>query len=235
VLPDVEVMSAANKPAAIAALLLAGGASSRMGQPKQLLPYQGRTLLRHTTETALSAGCAPVVLVTGAEHAALMAEVSDLPVIVAHNADWPAGMGTSIGAGIEVLLKDEQHPASEAVLILLADQPLVTPAQLSRLIATWQTSGQPAAAAAYAGGVGVPALFERSLWPRLLTLPPASGAKPLLSSLGSQVAALLFPSAAIDVDTPAQYQQLISQQPEAKTDDLAAASPGSSRCNSNSA
>ncbi|RTQ52114.1 nucleotidyltransferase family protein [Hymenobacter gummosus] len=194
-------------PAPIPAVLLAAGASSRMGQPKQLLPYQGRTLLRHAAETALAAGCSPVVIVTGAVHAALAAEVRDLPVQLIHNEVWEAGLGTSIGVGVRAL--EELAPEAAAVLLLLTDQPLVTPALLGELLTAWQQSGLPVATA-YADTVGVPAIFGRLVWPQLLALPAAAGAKPLLAKLGDELATVPFPAAAVDVDTPEQYRQLLA-------------------------
>ena len=87
--PPLANPSSATAPAAaagpVALLLLAAGASTRMGRPKQLLPYHGRSLLRHAAETAAASGCAPIVLVTGALHEELAAEVAGLSVQVVHN------------------------------------------------------------------------------------------------------------------------------------------------------
>ncbi|GAB3824099.1 nucleotidyltransferase family protein [Hymenobacter jeollabukensis] len=195
----------------IPAVLLAAGASTRMGQPKQLLPYQGRTLLRRAAETALAAGCAPVIIVTGALHQELVAEVADLPVQLVHNAVWEAGLGTSIGVGVQAV--EEAAPEAAAVLIMLTDQPLVTPELLRELLKEWQQSGLPVATG-YASSVGVPAVFGRLVWPQLLALPAAAGAKLLLQRLGDELAVVPFPAAALDVDTPEQYQQLLGEAPE---------------------
>ncbi|MFC7666147.1 NTP transferase domain-containing protein [Hymenobacter humi] len=116
------------QPGTVALLLLAAGASTRMGQPKQLLPYRGRTLLRHAAETAVATGCRPVVLVTGAVHDALAAEIADLPIQVIHNPEWKTGMASSIRAG--VIAAAQFQPT--AYLIMLSDQPLVTPELLHR-------------------------------------------------------------------------------------------------------
>lgn len=190
----------------IAAVLLAAGASTRMGQPKQLLPYQGRSLLRRAAETALAAGCQPVIIVTGALHQELGADVAGLPVRLVHNAVWEAGPGTSIGVGVKAV--EDYAPEAAAVLVLLSDQPLITAAHLRALLAGWQQSGLPVATG-YAGTVGVPAVFGLPLWPQLLALPAAAGAKPLLQRLGDELGVVPFPAAATDVDTPEQYQQLL--------------------------
>ncbi|OON67046.1 NTP transferase domain-containing protein [Hymenobacter sp. CRA2] len=195
----------------IAAVLLAAGASTRMGQPKQLLPYQGSTLLRRAAETALAAGCQPVVVVTGALHAELAAEVRDLPVLLEHNDVWEAGIGTSIGVGVRAV--EKSAPEAAAVLVMLSDQPLVTPALLGQLLTAWRQSGLPVATT-YADAVGVPAVFGRMVWPQLLALPATAGAKPLLQRLGDELALISFPPAATDVDTPEQYAALLSETTE---------------------
>ncbi|HEX8656430.1 MAG TPA: NTP transferase domain-containing protein, partial [Hymenobacter sp.] len=105
--------SGASAPGAtgpVALLLLAAGASARMGQPKQLLPYRGRTLLRHAAETAVASGCAPLVLVTGAIHEALVGEVADLPMRIVHNPVWQTGLASSIQAGLAAV--SDAQPAA---------------------------------------------------------------------------------------------------------------------------
>ncbi|MDB5269424.1 MAG: hypothetical protein JWP58_2464 [Hymenobacter sp.] len=193
----------------VALLLLAAGASTRMGRPKQLLPYHGRTLLRHAAETAVASGCAPIVLVTGALHEALVAEVSGLPIQAIHNPDWETGMASSIRAGLSALA--EPQPA--AVLIMLTDQPLVTPELLQELIARQQQTQAPIVAAAYGGTLGVPAVFAQSLLPELLRLQGQQGAGRLIASLGAAVGRVPFPEGLLDVDTPAQYAALLAQPP----------------------
>ena len=93
-----------------------------MGRPKQLLPYRGRTLLRHAAETAVASGCGPIVLVTGALNEALAAEVAGLPIQAVHNSDWETGMASSIRAGLAAV----EAAQPRAVLIMLSDQPHLT-------------------------------------------------------------------------------------------------------------
>jgi len=198
--------TAPDNSGAVALLLLAAGASARMGQPKQLLPYRGRTLLRHAAETAVASGCAPVVLVTGAVHEALAAEVADLPVRVIHNSAWQTGMASSIRVGLAAAA--EAHPT--AYLITLSDQPLVTPELLRQLIAQQQQTQAPVVAAAYGDALGVPAVFHRTLLPALHQLQGAQGANRLIASLGAAVGRVPFPAGLLDVDTPEQYAALIA-------------------------
>ena len=190
---------------AVALLLLAAGASTRMGRPKQLLPYQGRTLLRHAAETAAATGCAPLVLVTGALHDELVAEVAGLPIRPVHNPEWATGMASSIRAGLGALT--EAPPA--AVLIMLTDQPLVTPELLRQLIARQQHTQAPIVAAAYGDTLGVPAVFAAALLPELMLLQGQAGAGRLIASRGAAVGRVPFPAGLLDVDTPAQYAALV--------------------------
>ena len=190
-----------------ALLLLAAGASVRMGQPKQLLSYRGRTLLRHAAETAAATGCAPLVLVTGALHEELAAEVAGLPFQVVHNAEWETGMASSIRAGLAAV--GEAKP--DAVLIMLSDQPLVTPALLRQLLAEQLLTNAPAVAAAYGETLGVPAVFGRAALPALLQLTGAQGAARLLAGLGAAAGRVLFPEGLVDVDTPEQYAALLAK------------------------
>lgn len=199
---------APDTPGAVALLLLAAGASTRMGRPKQLLPYRGRTLLRHAAETALASGCAPVVLVTGAVHEALAAEVADLPVRVVHNPAWPTGLASSIQVGLAAAT--ETQPA--AYLIMLSDQPHVTPELLRQLVAHQQQTLAPVVAAAYGDALGVPAVFDQTLLPALHQLQGAQGANRLIASLGAAVGQVPFPAGLLDVDTPEQYAALMNME-----------------------
>ena len=202
-----DSISSATAPASagpVALLLLAAGASTRMGRPKQLLPYHGRTLLRHAAETAVASGCTPIVLVTGALHEALVAEVSGLPIQAIHNPKWETGMASSIRVGLSALA--EIRPA--AVLIMLTDQPLVTPELLQELIARQQQSQAPIVAAAYGDTLGVPAVFAQTMLPELLKLQGQQGAGRLIASLDVAVGRVAFPEGLLDVDTPEDYANL---------------------------
>lgn len=191
----------------VAALVLAAGNSSRLGQPKQLLIYQNETLLHRAVRTALTAGYAPVVVVTGALDAELRHAVADLPCQAVHNPDWAAGMGASIRAGLAAL-----GPAATAVLVISSDQPLIEAGQLAALVQHQQATGAPAVAAAYADAFGIPALFTTSALADLHNIRPEQGAKPLLARYGPALALVPMPDAAFDVDTPAAYQALLAHR-----------------------
>lgn len=195
-----------------AVLLLAAGASTRLGRPKQLLPYQGKTLLRRAAETAVAAaGASPVVVVTGAIHAPLLPELASLPVQVHHCPEWAAGMGASLKAGLRCL--EAWQPLEAGITVMLCDQPHVTPALLQQLGQAAQT-GHPMAAAEYAGVVGAPAFFGPAALGLLRQLADEAGAGQLLRRHQAMVAPVPFPAGLLDVDTEAQYAALLSQLPE---------------------
>ena len=206
--PVISPNATASAPAgSVALLLLAAGASTRMGQPKQLLPYHGRTLLRHAAETAVATSCAPIVLVTGALHEALVTEITDLPIQATHNPAWQTGMASSIRTGLAAVAQAQPS----AILIMLTDQPLVTPQLLQQLITRQQQTQAPIVAAAYGDTVGVPAVFDQTMISRLLQLQGQQGAARLIASLGAAVGRVPFPAGLLDVDTPEQYAALLKR------------------------
>lgn len=192
----------------LAVVVLAAGGSSRMGSPKQLLPVGGTSLLRRATLAAVSAAASgPVVVVLGPEPDRMRVEVANLPVIVAENADWVLGMGGSIRVGVAAALA--VGPSVRAVLVTLCDQPDVGAVALADLVAAFDRGPHPIAAAGYAGTVGVPAAFGHPLFARLLALPPDAGAKALLR--GPDVTVVPLAAAAADVDTPAEYRDVLAR------------------------
>jgi molybdenum cofactor cytidylyltransferase len=195
----------------IALLLLAAGGSSRMGRPKQLLTYQGQSLLRRAAETALATPCRPIIAVLGAAADQSRAELTDLTLHTSENSNWPSGMGSSIKLGLRRAL--ELEPDSDAILITLCDQPLITPADLARLIDAHRTSPHAIVATRYPNSPGVPALFPRPTFPDLLALNDAAGAKSLLLSAGNSLLQIEILAALTDVDTPSDYARLTPPQP----------------------
>jgi len=187
-------------------VLLAAGRSQRMGSPKQLLDVGGSPMLRRAAQSALASRCRPVVVVCGASAATVSRAVADLDVQVVRNADWEQGIGTSIRCGIEAISMSDV----DAVVLALADQPLLTAGAFDRLVGTWRSTGVPIVASEYGDTLGVPALFDRSFFADLLALPPDQGCKVLVMR---QPAAALgrcpCPEAEIDIDTPDEYARLL--------------------------
>lgn len=199
------------KDAVPAIILLAAGASVRLGQPKQLVQFQGQSLLRRAAETAVAAAAGlPVLVVTGALHQGLLPELVDLPVQAVHCQEWEQGMGASLKTGLTQLSALVSSPTD--CTIMLCDQPLVTPELLHQLAAMHQQTGQPIVASAYDDTVGVPVFFAASMLPLLLALPDAAGAGQVLRQHAELVTTVEFPDGAFDVDTPEQLAALRARE-----------------------
>jgi molybdenum cofactor cytidylyltransferase len=184
--------------AGIALILLAAGASTRLGRPKQLLLFRGRSLLRHATETALGSVCRPVVVVLGALADPLQTELTALPVTVAMNPAWAEGMAKSIRAGLKEV--SSKTPGPDAVVIMLCDQPLITAGMLDRLVIMHRSSGMGIVASEYKGALGAPALFARRYFPDLGALEGDQGARRIIVNHKADLARISLPEAAFDVD-----------------------------------
>jgi len=189
-----------------AVLILAAGASTRMGVAKQLLPYKGLSLLGHVVKAALDADCGPVFAVLGANSDAIRESLNATDVRFVLNAGWASGMGSSIGAGVAAIL--EQIPDLAALLVLLGDQPFIDAALIRRFFETSKRESEKIIAAAYDGTLGVPAVFPGKYFGELRKLNPAKGAKPLLERHAADIELIALETNP-DIDTPEVYRNLI--------------------------
>ena len=189
----------------VAGLILAAGASRRMGQPKQLLDWNGRPLVRAVAETALAGALEPLLVVVGHAQGQVLTALSGLPLTAVVNPDYAEGQSGSLRAGVGAL-----PPNTPAVLVLLGDQPFVTPAIVTALCDTWRESAAPIVAPLYQGRRGNPVLFARALFPELLAVSGDQGARALLAADPARVQLVPFDDARplADVDTPEDYQRL---------------------------
>ena len=160
------------------AIILAAGGSSRFGQPKQLLTFRGKTLLRTIVDAACKAGCSPVIVVTRNDDEKILQELAHVNAIKVQNKNWQRGIGSSIRIGVQALI--DQVPDVAAVLLLVCDQPAVDERVIERLFATRETTKKDIVASSYADTAGVPAVFNRSLLKELLALGDESGAKSII-------------------------------------------------------
>lgn len=191
----------------VGAILLAAGSSTRLGQPKQLLSWQGQSLLRHAATVALASGVSPLVVVLGSRADEIAPELDGLAVTPVINPDWEDGMGSSLQVGLRNL-RETTDP--EAVLVLLCDQPLVTPARLRTILQCHADAPRLAVASHYADGVlGPPCLFTRKLFPRLEALSGAQGARAVLGKLKNEgISRVPFPEGLMDVDTWEDWERV---------------------------
>ena len=191
-----------------AIIILAAGASTRMGRPKLLLTYGHRTLLRHAAETAAASICRPILVVLGAYANQLQGEIDDLPVRSVINEWWADGMGSSIQVGVGALNTYDRADSTEALVLMLCDQPYVTAAVINDLVTAYHLNGKGIIASEYAGTLGAPALFGREYFSELETLRGATGAKHIIAAHSSDVVPMPFPKGMTDIDTPEDYRQL---------------------------
>jgi molybdenum cofactor cytidylyltransferase len=191
-----------------AIIILAAGASTRMGRPKLLLTYGSRTLLRHAAETAAASICRPILVVLGAYANQLQCEIEDLPVRPVINEQWADGMGSSIQVSVEALNTYDRADSTEALILMLCDQPYVTAAVINDLVTAYHLNGKGIIASEYAGTLGAPTLFGREYFAELATMRGAAGAKHIIAAHASDVVPVPFPKGMMDIDTPEDYGQL---------------------------
>ena len=182
----------------VGGLLLAAGGSRRLGEPKQLLEFEGKTLLRRAAEALCESDCEPVIVVLGAEIERSKNEIDDLTISLVVNDEWERGMSSSIRGGLEKLLLLE--PEIDAVMITLCDQPFVTEEKIGLFIKEFERNRAPTIAAQYNDLLGVPALFSREIFDALLNLKGDKGARDLIRQTDSAIS-IDLPEAAFDIDT----------------------------------
>jgi molybdenum cofactor cytidylyltransferase len=179
------------------AVVLAAGASTRFGSPKQLVRIEGRPLLHTIVSRAVEIAGHSVTVVLGAHAEELSALLRHCPASVIVNREWSEGIGSSIRAGVARL------PGScDGVMILLGDQPGVSTDDLRRLAGAWRRQPELVAAAQYGSTTGVPAIFPRTMFADLASLRGDRGAQRLVHRNPDRLVRVRMPSAGLDVDTP---------------------------------
>jgi len=193
-------------PGRYGGIILAAGASSRMGRPKQLLEIGGQPLVVRAAAAALAAGLWPVIVVLGAHAEKIRPALARLPVLPVENAAWNEGMAASIRAGIGALQQFSR--AMDGAVVALCDQPAFSAETVARLVGAQVATGKGIAAARYLGRQGAPALFLQRHFAALAALTGEEGARALLNDSPAEVAAVDLPEMGLDLDTPADYAAL---------------------------
>jgi molybdenum cofactor cytidylyltransferase len=192
---------------ALAILILAAGSSSRMGQSKQKLLIEGKALLVHAVETALKSKAGKVTVVLGSEEEKHRQVLKGLPIALISNPGWQAGMGSSLKKGLQHVMSG--NPATEAILVMVCDQPLLQPDHLQSLVKQYRKTGSLIVASAYSNTAGVPAIFSHKLFNEILQLHDEEGAKKIIRQHAA--ATVDFPGGDVDLDTPEDYQNFLQQ------------------------
>lgn len=186
----------------IAAVILAAGASRRLGYPKQLIQLGGESLLRRTARLAVEARCTPVFVVLGFEAERICPELDGLPVYKLLNPDWTEGMGSSLRCGVEAA----QVAGSDGVLLLVCDQPRLSGEHLRALLTRYARGA--IAASAYDGQLGVPAVFAAGYYPELLELQGDRGARQVIENHTDVVQSVAWPEGAVDIDSAEHLREI---------------------------
>ncbi|MBL8908512.1 MAG: molybdopterin-binding/glycosyltransferase family 2 protein [Rhizobiales bacterium] len=198
----------AQKAPIIAAIVLAAGRSSRMGESKMLVDFRGKPLIRVTVEAVLGSAASPVVVVTGNQAEDVRAALDGLDVVIADNPDYAQGLSTSLRTGLAAL------PADVAgAVVCLGDMPLVEPAVIDRLIAAFSPAeGRLICVPTYDGKLGNPVLWGREFFAEMSQLSGDRGARSLLDAHGEQLVEVPVSGDAIlvDIDTPDVLERLRS-------------------------
>ena len=179
-------------------VILAAGASRRLGEPKQLLSYRGKTLISTAVETAMATGLEPLIVVLGAQIDSLISELEPYDLKIVVNEHWREGMSSSLRIGLEAAMMEGEM---EAIIFMVCDQPFVTPELLLELLERTSDESKLCVASKYGEVRGTPALFRKQLFPALFTLKGDAGARKLMEQYETQVDLVDFPLGIIDIDT----------------------------------
>ena len=190
-----------------AILILAAGESKRMGEPKQLLPYNNSTLLLHSIEQANNIKYSDVFIVIGAHFADVFKSIRGQKATILKNNNWEDGMGSSLSKGIELIKKKNNY---DRVLVTLADTPLVNTEHYEELISLSDATGKRIILTNYDEVSGVPAIFDKSLFNELSLLSHNEGAKPVVKKYKKEVLKMDSKTPFFDIDTKEAYQKLLN-------------------------
>ncbi len=190
----------------IGVLILAAGASRRLGQPKQLVKYKGQPLVYRITREALDAEIGHVTVVTGFKNEEIAREIKDLDVDVYFNPEWEEGIGSSIRNGLNHII--QLNPGTNAIIISMVDQPFVTAKHLRKLVNAYDPSRPMIIASAYGGTFGVPVLVDNFYFSMLKGLKGDEGGKKIFVNYLKNIVEIPFVEGAIDIDEEEDLRSL---------------------------
>lgn len=194
------------RPNKVTAVILAAGKSSRMGQIKQLLPFDNKVLLQHVIDSVQLSIVNTALLILGFQSEEIKRSIDPKGLKIIKNNQYLNGMSSSIKSGLSSLSKD-----CEAVIFILGDQPLVSVELLNKMVDFYSSSKPDILIPTYKNKRGNPVLFSRSMFPELEKLQGDTGGRELFQSHSQLIQYLEVEDSNIllDVDTPADYQSLL--------------------------
>ncbi len=187
-------------------VILAAGPSTRLGEPKQKIIFQGKSLLQRAVDSAIHSACRPVIIILGAYANEIQADIENEDVFIYPNSRWEEGMSSSIRLGIEVLQKTQ--PTVSNVILMVCDQPFADTTLLNNMVNKKAITGKGIIACSYSNTLGVPVLFDKKFFSELLKLKGQEGAKKLIMKHRESVADIPFPLGSFDIDTIDDYKAL---------------------------
>ena len=189
-----------------AILILAAGSSSRMGEPKQLLPFKQTTLLGSIIQQAKKSLATDVFCILGANAGAVKKSISSYTIETIYNPNFKEGLSASIIIGIQFLIPKNY----DSVLIMLADQPKITTNYLNKLLKVAEENPTKIIASNYEKSIGVPAIFPKKYYAKLLELSGDKGAKKLLQKLSLDIVSVKSIDLT-DIDTKEDYLKFVKK------------------------
>ena len=187
-----------------AGIVLAGGSSERLGQPKALLDWKGQPFIRSIVKTALAAGLSMITVVVGAVVEPIRAVLKDLPVTIVENTEWQTGQSSSIRAGLETL-----PPQIGSAIFLLCDQPQIPGSLIQRLVEKHSQTLAPVIIPSVNGKRANPVSFDRDTFADLRLLQGDVGGRAIFSKYSPIWLPWDDISITLDVDTPEDYRRLL--------------------------
>lgn len=191
-------------------IILAAGASTRLGQPKQLLRHNDVNLIQHAMDEALATAAQKVLVVLGSGAENISENIVKKQAHILNNKNWEEGISSSIRTG--VLQSSLLSPSLDAVILVVCDQPYVNAVLLRNIVAQHLETGKPIVASQYKDTLGTPVLFHKHFFPELLKLNGDTGAKKIIMDNKEQVQAVRFPLGDIDIDNMTDYEMLLKNK-----------------------
>lgn len=192
-------------------VILGAGSSSRLGQPKQLLAYKKKSLLQNIIDTTKHLNFSSKVVVLGANADQILSSVDAEGFEIKINSEWQEGIASSIRMGIRQSISD--NPSLEHMLFLLTDQPFVSDQLLHKLLKMHFEGNKLITGSKYNNIIGVPAIFDRPVFPQLMELRGDMGARYIINKYpDDDVAAVDFDLGYFDIDTKEDYRKLLQHK-----------------------
>lgn len=180
-----------------------------MGKPKQLLQFNGKSLLLNVIHHAEQAIAGAIYVVVSGENLKISQEIQQTSALVVENRNWKNGVGSSIACGIKHCAR--MNPSPAGILIMVCDQPFLSVELLRSMVDKFNATAASIVASQYESTIGTPALFSKKHFTQLSRLRGDKGAKPYIIKNKNEVATVPFFNGGIDIDTPGDYKALLKK------------------------